>query len=194
MPKKVDREVERRKIVISAVKYISKNGILCFNMRDLASSCGVTKGCIQHYYSTKEALILDLIDYVEARFIDLVASDRTDSLELVHHRLSQMLPIDRERTDLWRVKLAFNILATESDHIDNSMKVWYQREINAGTRLLKNAKAKHHYPHDFKPGSSYRSLMTLVYGCALIKHLNPRFMTNSNQYSILGNAMSALIG
>ncbi len=192
MPKQVDHDEERRKLIITTIQCIADKGILAFNLRDLASSHGVTKGCVQHYYSSKEELLLATLDYVEMRFTELMASDITDNYELACHRLFQMIPIDKEREDLWRVKLAFSVLSTDKDDIHKSLNNYYRQELRLGTRLFKKAQAQYCFHQGFIPGEAYRSLMALVTGCALIrKNANP--FPPSAQRAILDKALDDLM-
>ncbi|MEE9222982.1 MAG: TetR/AcrR family transcriptional regulator [Nitrosomonadaceae bacterium] len=193
MPKVIDHDEERQKLVITAAQHIADNGVLGFTLRDLARAHGVTKGHIQHYFSCKEVLLLGTVDYIETRFIKLMESNITDSFELTQYRLSQMLPMDKERSDLWRVKLAFSIFARDSVDIHKSILYWYQREHQVGTRLFRKAESKYCFHKDFNPGEAYRSLIVLVYGFGFTKNINPKLLPPSYQQSILNKAIDDLL-
>lgn len=184
MPKVVDHDEERHKLVVGAIQYITDYGLFGFTLRGLAAQQNVTKGCLQHYYASKEALILDMIDHLESLFIEMTESDVDES------GLHLMLPTDRRRRGLWRVRLELGLLAAESDIVRTAMSDWQHREFSAGVKLLKKYKAQHGDFHKgFKPSTAYRSLLAIVYGCAVTVNINPKHLTASVQNEILAKAI-----
>lgn len=191
MPKIIDHDEERQKIVNDSVQYIADYGVVSLTLRDFAAYLNVTKGYLQHYYNSKEALILDTIDHLEYLFVEIMASDISDSFELLSHQLHQMLPADRRRRDLWRARLELGLLAKESEIIRICLSAWDNREYLAGVKLLKKTKSSR-FSDDFKPTMAYRSLLALVYGCAVIINIKPKCITPGSQHTILDNAISGL--
>ena len=189
MPKVVDHDEERHKLVVGAIKYITDYGLFGFTLGGLAAQQNVTKGCLQHYYDSKEALILDTIDHLESLFIEMTESD----VDLICVGLHLMLPTNRRRRGLWRVRLELGLLAAESEVVRTAMSDWQHREFSAGVKLLKKYKAQHGDFHkDFKPSTAYRSLLAIVYGCAVTVNMNPKYLTSSVQNEILAKAISDL--
>ncbi|MEE9302558.1 MAG: hypothetical protein V3U84_02125 [Thiotrichaceae bacterium] len=182
MPKKVNHDEERRKLIITAVNYIASHGVSAFTLRSLSAQHNVTKGCLQHYYARKEQVILDVLDYIEASFLELIETDITDARDRACHQLHQMLPIDAKRQGLWRVKLG--LLALETEIINVPLAAWYKRQLKEGIRLLKKANQP-------DPALSYRTLLAVVYGCGVsVNILGPKHLTPSAQHKILDNVIS----
>ncbi len=182
MPKVVNHDEERRKLVITAVNYIAGHGLSALTQRSLVAQHNVTKGYLQHYYPTMAPLILDIVDYIEASFLELMETDISDPREKACHQLHQMLPIDAKRQGLWRVKLG--LLAQETEIINATVAAGYQRQFKAGVRLLKKASQS-------DPAVSYRMLLTVVYGCAVsVNILGPKHLTPSAQHKLLDKAIS----
>lgn len=181
MPKVLDHDEERRKLVVTAVNYIATHGVSALTQRSLAAQHNVTKGCLQHYYPTKGPLILDVVDYIEDSFLELMETDISDPREIAYYQLHQMLPIDAKRRGLWRVKLG--LLAQEAEIINARIAAGYQRQLKAGVRLLK----KTNQPD---PIASYRTLLAVVYGCGVsVNILGPKHLTPSVQHKLLDKAI-----
>ncbi len=195
MPKIIDHDEERRKLVVGAIQYIADHGVFGFALRKLAAQQNVTKGCVQYYYDSKESLILDTIQHLECLFIEMAESDTADSFDFVCYGLHQMLPTNKRRRGLWRVRLELGLLSAESEIVSTAMSDWHHREFLAGVKLLKKAKAgsgSRRFKSDFKPSTAFRSLMTIVYGCAITINIDPRHFTASTQHEILAKAISDL--
>lgn len=184
MPKIVNHDEERQKLVITAVNHIASHGVSALTLRSLAAQHNVTKGCVQHYYDRKEQVILSALDYVETSFLELMETDITDPRDKACHQLHQMLPIDAKRQGLWRVKLG--LLAQETEIIKTPIAIWYQQQFQEGVGLLKKAKQPN-------PAMSYRTLLAVVYGCAVaINILGPKHLAPSAQHKILDNVISEM--
>lgn len=193
MPKVVDHDEERHKLVVGAIKYITDYGLFGFTLRGLAAQQNVTKGCLQHYYDSKEALILDTIDHLESLFIEMTESDIDENFDLACVGLHLMLPTNKRRRGLWRVRLELGLLASQSDIVSDAISEWHHREFLTGVKLLKKAKAgSGRFKSDFKPSTAYRSLLAIVYGCAVTVNINPKHLTASVQNEIIAKAISDL--
>lgn len=186
MPKVVNHDEERHKLVLTTIQYITDQGLYGFSLRNLATAHGVTKGHVQHYFDTKDALLLATIRYVELLFTEMMRADIPDNFDLVCHQLHQMLPTDVHRKNLWRVRLELGLLARESAIIDRAIITWHRREYQLGVKLLKKTNVT------LKPSTAYRSLLTLIYGCAMAVNINPRDISAAAQHQILAKAIADL--
>lgn len=56
------REARREKIRIEALQQFSKKGLCATRIQDIAEGAGMSQGLLYHYYPSKEAIYLDMID------------------------------------------------------------------------------------------------------------------------------------
>lgn len=56
-----DHEEKRLAILETAAKFFADNGFDRSSMSQLAAACGVSKALIYHYYSSKDALLFDIV-------------------------------------------------------------------------------------------------------------------------------------
>ena len=57
-----DHDQKREKILKTAARVIADEGIARASMAQIAEACGISKANIYHYYSSKDALLFDILD------------------------------------------------------------------------------------------------------------------------------------
>ena len=57
-----DRDQKRLNILKTSAKVFAEAGISRASMSEVANACGVSKGSIYYYYSSKEALVFDILE------------------------------------------------------------------------------------------------------------------------------------
>ena len=96
MPKQVDHAERRREIAAAVARIARTRGLAAVSFRDVAAEAGVSVSLVQHYFGTKDQLMVGTLDIQSS---DLAASI-TDHLEALGPDAG---PLDRIRT----VALAF---------------------------------------------------------------------------------------
>lgn len=76
MPK---QKVDADTIIQRALHLFKTQGYHATSMADLGEACGLLKGSIYHYFSSKEALALAVMDYVQSYFASQVFSFADDA-------------------------------------------------------------------------------------------------------------------
>jgi len=114
MPKIVDHEVRRRQVAEIAAALIARCGLEGTKVRDIAALAGCSTSIVSHYFRSKHELLLSAyrlrMERTSARVDEATEAGR-DLAEI----LSGVLPLDEERTDSWRIWLAFWGLATADE-------------------------------------------------------------------------------
>ncbi|WP_459960564.1 TetR/AcrR family transcriptional regulator [Nocardia sp. IFM 10818] len=113
IPRRVDHEERRRKIAAALWRTVSTQGLEGVSLRTVATAAGVSMGLVQHYFATKDDMLLYaygmLSERVEARLrADQSAESSIRSLFL------HMLPLDDERREEAHVAVAFMARAAVS--------------------------------------------------------------------------------
>jgi AcrR family transcriptional regulator len=104
MPKKVDHRSRRNAITESVWRLMARGGIEAVTMRHVAADAGMSLGQVQHYFATKDELLVfayeQVTDKVAAR-VSLRDTPDTDEepgpRDIVHDALIEMLPLDEQR-------------------------------------------------------------------------------------------------
>jgi TetR/AcrR family transcriptional repressor of bet genes len=67
MPKQVDREERRQRIADAVCRLVARQGLEGVSLRHVAAEAGVSMGQIQHYFTTKDEMLLFAFQAVSAR-------------------------------------------------------------------------------------------------------------------------------
>lgn len=103
MPKQVDHTARRRAIADALWRVVARDGFEDVSLRHVAAEAGVSMGLVQHYFRTKEQMLLFALDTMEelagARFAAELASlpDAPPPRAVVRAFLIQLLPLDEAR-------------------------------------------------------------------------------------------------
>jgi AcrR family transcriptional regulator len=105
MPKQVDHDERRREIAAAVVRLAAARGLGGVSFREVAAEAGVSVALVQHYFGTKENLLIGTLDIESARLNDVISD-----------RLAQLAP-DASALDQLRA-IAGSFLATNPDSRD----------------------------------------------------------------------------
>jgi AcrR family transcriptional regulator len=73
-------ELQRDTILNAAADIFSQSGYASATMQQIAARCGVSKSLLYHYYTSKDAILFDLLDHYTKRLLEIVLA--TDQLKL----------------------------------------------------------------------------------------------------------------
>ena len=110
MPRVVDAAERRDTFGRAALRVIAREGLGGLTMAAIAEQAGTSVGMVQHYFSSKDELLVFAHQRVTSRFDSWLASTNLDGPvgPIVYEALLRILPLDRERRDEVRVRLAFS--------------------------------------------------------------------------------------
>lgn len=110
MPKTVEKAARRSEFVAASLSVIAREGLNAATLRRIAAEAGCTTGSITHYFSGRQALLIDLLRNVHfaagARMLDVARTAPSDAARL-ERVLLESLPLDPTRMREWKVWLAF---------------------------------------------------------------------------------------
>ena len=72
---KETRDKKREIILASALTVMTKKGYYNSTMDDIVKESNMSKGAIYHYFSSKKEVYLDVIDYWERKYTDIMAEE-----------------------------------------------------------------------------------------------------------------------
>ena len=71
-PKSLQHELKRDEILDVAAQCFSERSYPAASMNDIAAACGTSKARLYHYYDSKEAILLDLLDRYTQRLLAII--------------------------------------------------------------------------------------------------------------------------
>ncbi|TDC68611.1 TetR family transcriptional regulator [Actinomadura sp. GC306] len=114
MPRIADHEQRRRQIAVAVCELIAEDGFDTVTVARTAAAAGISVGLVQHYFRTKDDMLLHAFGHVSASIRRRV--DERIRAGVEHHRpisqvlaeaLAEFLPLDGERRAEFRVVKAF---------------------------------------------------------------------------------------
>ncbi len=119
MPKVVDHEVRKRQIAEAVFSLIGSRGMAGVSLRDVALEAGVSMGSVQHYFGTKDEMLLFALGHMRERaglrFASHLARLKSPSTrEYLHAVLSVLLPTTKQSRQEAIVNIAFFSVAPAS--------------------------------------------------------------------------------
>lgn len=130
MPRIVNHEKKRKSIAEAAWNIIKKEGIENASIRRVAIEAGMSAGALRHYFSTKDEMLLFIMDYYleEGKKRSQSKSWSDNPLQAVAEVLLELVPIDEEKkieTSVWLIlalqSLTSDTLKEKKDEMTNGM-------------------------------------------------------------------------
>lgn len=76
------RDIKRAEILKFASNFLLDNGLYGFSLRPLAHSLGTSDRMLLHYFSTKEELLYEVLDYLLTETIKMLNNDSLSKIDL----------------------------------------------------------------------------------------------------------------
>ncbi|AST94733.1 MULTISPECIES: TetR/AcrR family transcriptional regulator [Bacillales] len=130
MARIVNHEKKRKSIAEAAWSIIKKEGIEKASIRRVAIEAGMSAGALRHYFSTKDEMLLFIMDYYleEGKKRSQSKSWSDNPLQAVAEVLLELIPIDEEKkieTSVWWIlalqSLTSDTLKEKKDEMTNGM-------------------------------------------------------------------------
>ena len=134
MPKQVDPHERRTLLADALLRVAATRGLMDVSLRHVAAEAGVTAGMVQHYFRTKDEMMVFALDVVSARVQARLEADPTTHdgpRALVRALLVQLLPVDDDRVLEGRVAIAFHAYAASRPDVATRL-----REDTRGMRAM----------------------------------------------------------
>ncbi|MBN6206148.1 TetR family transcriptional regulator [Ralstonia pickettii] len=139
MSKFVNHDKKRKLIAEAAWQIIEKEGIEKASIRRVAAEAGMSPGALRHYFSTKDEMLLFIIEYYieEGKKRSDHKEWSKNPLQAVEEVLLELVPIDEEKkieTSVWWI---FALRSLTSDALKEK-----KDEMTDGTYDLANSMIK----------------------------------------------------
>jgi AcrR family transcriptional regulator len=140
VPKVVDADARRKLVAEAIFTVVVRDGLANASLRNVAEEAGLAVGSVRHYFAGSDEMILfalaELVDRIGARImahaeLAIAEPDRDERRRLTFALLSELLPLDEDRTTESVVWLAFATAARTAPGLRPRV-----REMYDGTRAL----------------------------------------------------------
>ena len=144
MPKRVDHEARRRAIAEAIFEVIGSRGLDAVSLRDVAAQAGVSMGAVQHYFASKEEMLLFALGHMRDRVLarmqaELAAIAEPTARETVRAAARAMLPMGEQGRQEAIVAGAFYSVATVHPVYADVLREGYHRLLAVSRQSLRTA-------------------------------------------------------
>lgn len=146
MPKIVDHEERRRNIAEAVYRLIGAEGMDAVSLRDVAKEAGVSMGSVQHYFKTKDDMLLFALSYMRERILPRLQR-KLDGLknptirDKTRAAIMIMLPLDKESTQEATVNIAFFANSFGNKGTQAKLRGGYRTLYESARQNLRTAQA-----------------------------------------------------
>lgn len=174
MPKKVDHEQRRAEIAEALGRIASRQGLEGVSLRDVAAEAGLSMGAVQHYFSTKDEMLLHATSYTTGKAAERIAErvsaevgeQSRDPRRVLRTVLVEMLPISERSRMEYLLAVAFHLRAlTMPDFAAVHRDMWTQM-VRFFVEQLSTAQEDGQIDADLDPELTAESLLALPDGLA----------------------------
>ncbi|MFY1670735.1 TetR/AcrR family transcriptional regulator [Plantactinospora sp. WMMB334] len=182
MPRRADHLARRRQLADALLRLAASQGLEAVSLRHVAAEAGVSTGMVQHYFRTKDEMMLFALDVVmrnaEERIGAVIAAaGRTLSpAELVRTLMIEILPLDETRRLEGHVILAFLAYAAVKPQIADGLHRDADQLRSFVGDQIRAAQATAGTAPRIDPGHAATALLALVDGLGiqlLGRHFSP---------------------
>lgn len=141
MPKRVNVEERRRTIAEAVFQVVETTGSEAVSLRDVASAAGVSMGMVQHYFHTKDEMLLFALDHMGERAgrrltATLGALTDPSPREITRALLAEMLPLTKQSRQEAAISIAFFNRAVTTPAYAAALRDGYNRIMGLVERQM----------------------------------------------------------
>jgi len=156
-----------------ALRLFAKSGYVNTSLEEIAKVVGITKGGVYYYFRSKEKLLLDILDDIQARSIDETSRVMAASGASALHRLriftnTQARWASRNPEDLAILMLTSIETANENSSIGERVRAIYTKMKDLLTSTIDEAKAGGEIDRDLSTSGLVLSLIAVHDGNMLL--------------------------
>jgi AcrR family transcriptional regulator len=195
MPKIVDHDERRERIVEIVAEMLATVGAEKTTIREIARQSGYSRGFIEHYFHNKEELITKTIRWINERSLARASAalEGKTGLEALRIFSELSLPLTPEVRNEWKIRMQFWGMAAVSDEHrrEQSKRIHIAEKIIVG--YLEQAQEKGELHRDFDLLSLAQSLVHRLNGLSCNAILRPAYFTRQRQMRALDYVMAELV-
>jgi AcrR family transcriptional regulator len=195
MPRVVDREQRRRHIAEAVFRLVGQRGLDGVGLREVAAEAGVSMGAVQHYFSSKQEMLLFALDHMTDRVLARLAASlgpepvsRRDRISVI---MQAMLPFTQASREEAAVNIAFFAAALGDPHYQQLLRDGYQRLVTVSIQQAQAAADAGELAPGLDPHHEGSALFYLIQG--LIGPLLIGAITQDDAMALLEQRLDAML-
>lgn len=184
MPRQVDHDERRQRIAEALWRVISTSGLEAVSLRHVATEAGVSMGQVQHYFASKDELLLFAFEMLRTRVENRLVAAYPEGAP-VRTLLLHIMPLDDERRAEAHVAVAFMAYAAVKPAIAEALRADAPKFVEFVASLVREAGVPH-------PERHAGALMAMVDG--MTAHILIGLQTPESAVAALDAHLGLLLG
>ena len=169
MPKRVDPLARRRSIAQAVFRLAAARGADAVSLREVAEEAGVSLGLVQHYFRSKDEMLLFALDHMRDRVAGRLRSRLADLADagprdIVRAVLTELLPADEDTRAEAVISVAFYSRAAVTPAYATALRRGLADLLDIITDQLRTAQHSGHTRPDLDARQEAASLLWLTHG------------------------------
>jgi len=195
MPKIVDHDERRERIIEIVAEMLATVGAERTTIREIARQSGYSRGFIEHYFHNKEELITKTIRWINERSLARAekALNGKTGLQALRAFSELTLPMTREVRNEWKVRLQFWGMAAVSDEHRKEQS----KRIHLSEKFMLGYLEQAQQAGEIEPGIDLEplahNLLHGLYGLGCNAILRPSYFTRQRQLLALDHIMTEFV-
>ncbi|MFE6667488.1 TetR/AcrR family transcriptional regulator [Streptomyces sp. NPDC057697] len=168
MPKQVDHRERRETIARALWRVVEQRGIAHASVREVAQEAGISHGAVQHYFATREEMLVFAMDFASEQTALRVAEGIAELGSPPHPRdvlrvmLAEMLPLHPDARATSRMSTAYVLEALHDATIHTRAREGLAHGRRLVEQLVRQAMADGLIGSDRDPATETNLLLTLT--------------------------------
>ncbi|MFB6992052.1 TetR/AcrR family transcriptional regulator [Streptomyces sp. NPDC056178] len=168
MPKQVDHRERRETIARALWRTVEQRGIAHASVREVAREAGISHGAVQHYFATREEMLVFAMDFASEQTSRRVAEDITGLGDPPHPRdtlramLTEMLPLHPDARATSRMSAAYVLEALHNADIHTRARDGLTHGRDLIEQMVRQAIADGYISPDRDPATETNLLLALT--------------------------------
>ncbi|MFJ5725472.1 TetR/AcrR family transcriptional regulator [Streptomyces sp. NPDC093149] len=168
MPKQVDHRERRETIARALWRTVEQRGIAHASVREVAREAGISHGAVQHYFTTREEMLVFAMDFASEQTSRRVTESITGLGDPPHPRdmlramLTQMLPLHPDARATSRMSAAYVLEALHNASIHTRAHDGLAHGRDLIEQIVRQAVTDGHISPDHDPATETNLLLALT--------------------------------
>jgi AcrR family transcriptional regulator len=199
MPRVADHDERRRQVAHAVQRLISAGGLDGVTVAKTAAEADISVGLVQHYFRSKDEMLLftygQILDSIEARLAELIlrAEDARTRIEhILLDGLAELMPLDDNRRQEWRVALAFAGRAVDDPQLAAARTAALTRIRSRIAEAITNGKECGETPEHLDAMTEAATIAAYAEGLSAHLYADPEGMPAETALAALGTHLSRL--
>ena len=176
MGRKSIADIRRKEIVEAFFKVVAEKGLAKATIREVAEVAGCSQGMLHHYFTNKEEMILEVLDYVTTAYtIDYQKGISTfdTATERMRFFITWFVDLDKFDIDWTRILMEFRVFAKANSTVAQALRRFYKMGEQDAARIIRDGIKRKEF-RKVNPSLSANLILGSIEGTISLWLLDPK--------------------